>query len=269
MFDYHEDKRRYFDMQYLTARDFIIPFLQDVRPLQSNDRILEIGCAEAGVLKAFLEKNVFCFGIDLSPSRIEIAKQFHSDAFQNGNIKFISKNVYDINVEMDLGGKFDVIILKDVIEHIPHQEKFIPVLQQYLKPGGLIFFGFPPWQMPFGGHQQMCKSKWLAKFPWFHLLPKLLYKAILKMGGQDEITLKEFLEIKETGISIERFERIVKESSFQIKKRVLYFTNPIYKFKFNLEPRILSGILIRIPYLRNFYTTAAYYAIGVNDQSSK
>ncbi len=266
MFDYHADKERYFHMQYLTAKDFIIPFLESIRPFKNQDRILEIGCAEAGVLKAFLEKNLFCFGIDLNPNRIETAKRFHAEAFENGNIKFISKNVYDINVDTDLQGKFDIIILKDVIEHIPEQEKFIPVLKTYLNSGGLIFFGFPPWQMPFGGHQQMCTSKLLAKLPWIHLLPKSIYKKLFVWGKQEELAIKEFLEIKDTGISIERFERIMAQCNLQIKKRVLFFTNPIYKFKFNLEPRILPSIISKIPFIRNFYTTAAYYIIGEREE---
>ncbi|MBK9221077.1 MAG: methyltransferase domain-containing protein [Saprospiraceae bacterium] len=261
MFDYHADKQRYFEMQYLTARDFIIPFIKQLRSFKSEDRILEIGCAEAGVLKAFVEEHLFCFGIDLSPSRIETAKQFQQEAFDLGKIKFLSKNVYDIELLKDLGGPFDIIVLKDVIEHIPNQERFIPVLKQFLKPDGLIFFGFPPWQMPFGGHQQMSSSRILSKLPWYHLLPKSIYKFILKSGGQDPATLTELLEIKETGISIERFESIITQNNLKIEQRILFLTNPIYKFKFNLEPRQVPWLLAKIPILRNFYTTAAYYVI--------
>jgi SAM-dependent methyltransferase len=264
MFEYHTDKKRYFEMQYLTARDFIIPCIEKIRPIHANDRILEIGCAEAGVLKAFLEKQTYCYGIDLSPARIETAKHFHEQAYTDGRISFLSKNVYDIQVHEDLGGEFDIVILKDVIEHIPGQEKFISVLKNFLKPGGLVFFAFPPWQMPFGGHQQMCSSKWLARLPWVHLLPKSIYRSILKAGGQDEITLKEFMEIKETGISLERFEKIVNNNGYKIKTRILFFTNPIYKFKFNLQPKKVLPFLSRIPLLRNFYTTAAYYIISQN-----
>lgn len=262
MFDYHKDKQRYFDMQYLTARDFIIPFIESKRTIQKQDRVLEIGCAEAGVLKAFIEKDLTCYGIDLSPSRIEAAKHFQQEAFGLGKLKFLSKNIYDIQLKYDLDGPFDIILLKDVIEHIPKQENFIQQLASFLNPGGVIFFGFPPWQMPFGGHQQMAKSKLLSKLPWFHLLPKSIYKKILTWGGQDPITLNEFMEIKDTGISIERFERIVKQNQFQILNRKLFFTNPIYKFKFNLEPKTVIPVLNAIPYLRNYYSTAAYYLIS-------
>lgn len=264
MFEYHKDKQRYFDMQYLTARDFIIPFIEQKRPLKNQDRVLEVGCAEAGVLKAFIERDLSCYGIDLSPSRIEAAKHFQREAFGLGKLKFLSKNIYDIQLKYDLDGPFDIILLKDVIEHIPNQEKFIEQLKSFLNPGGVIFFGFPPWQMPFGGHQQMAKSKLLSKLPWFHLLPKFVYKKLLEWGGQDAITLNEFIEIKETGISIERFEEIVKKNQFQILNKKLFFTNPIYKYKFNVEPKSVAPILRTIPYFRNYYTTAAYYLIGLD-----
>jgi 2-polyprenyl-3-methyl-5-hydroxy-6-metoxy-1,4-benzoquinol methylase len=63
-------------------------------------------------------------------------------------------------------------LLKDVIEHIHDQPKLIAWMKSYLAPNGTIFFGFPPWQMPFGGHQQLCRNKVLAKLPYYHLLPR-------------------------------------------------------------------------------------------------
>lgn len=266
MYDYHSDKRRYFEMQYLTARDFIIPMLEQIKPLANDQNVLEIGCAEAGVLKAFAERGLVCSGLDLSPGRIETAKLFHKEALDQGRIFFSSMNVYDVTEPEDLGGPFDIIVLKDVIEHIPGQEVFIPVLKRFLKPEGILFFGFPPWQMPFGGHQQMASSKLLSKLPWIHLLPGFLYKQLLKWGGQDQLTLKELMEIKDTGLSIERFEKIIASSGFKILHSTFFFTNPIYKFKFGLTVKKLNPLLNKIPYLRNFYTTAAYYFVGNKNQ---
>ncbi|MEL6989018.1 MAG: class I SAM-dependent methyltransferase, partial [Bacteroidota bacterium] len=143
MYEFHKDKERYFNYQYKTAQKFIIPFLDGELNESKPRNILEIGCAEAGVLKAFLEHGDQCFGIELMQGRIELAKKFHKEALDNGQIKFLNKNVYDINIEEDIGHKFDLIILKDVIEHIPNQEKIIPVIKSFLNPGGKIFFGFP------------------------------------------------------------------------------------------------------------------------------
>ncbi len=266
MFEFHKDKERYFNIQYLISKDYILPF---VSPYIENHRqlnILEIGCAEAGVLKAFLENGHQCTGIELSKQRIELAKTFLKDYYQSGQVNFISKNIYDINPGKDLPYKYDLIILKDVIEHIPDQERFIKTLPGFLNKDGKIFFGFPPWQMPFGGHQQMCNHKLASVLPWYHLLPKRIYKTFLKSFGEAPEKIKELLEIKQTGISIERFQRIVRKNNYRQLSRKFYLINPIYEHKFGLKPREQLGFINISAYVRNFVTTTAFYLIALNDK---
>ncbi len=260
-FDFHKDKKRYFDIQYKTSRDFIIPFVEQKKKIVPSHKVLEIGCGEAGVLKAFLERGCECVGIELSEQRVKTASQFLEKEVNEGGLKLISRDIYDIDPEKDISFKFDIIILKDVIEHIYHQDKFIPLLKGFLNPGGQIFFSFPPWYMPFGGHQQTCNSKILSKLPYYHLLPMPLYKGILSLLGESEGIIKGLEEVKDTGISIERFERIVKQSKFMISERRFYLFNPIYKFKFNLKPRRQYGLISMTPYIRNFFTSAMYYLV--------
>lgn len=262
MLEFHKDKQRYFNYQYWTSRDYIIPFLKSELDFSKKLDVMEVGCAEAGVLKAFVEKGHSCLGVELQNSRIENAKIFLKDYYEAGNIGFINKDIYKIDIEKDLGRKFDLVILKDVIEHIPDQEKVIPRLGDFLKPGGKIFFGFPPWYMPFGGHQQISGSKFLRHLPWFHLLPTFLYKGVLKVFGERLHTYDELLDIKSTGISIERFTNITRRSEMTLTKKRFFLTNPIYKYKFNLKVRVLPKILTVIPFFRNFYTTAVYFVVG-------
>ena len=259
---FHKDKDRYFQMQYLTARDHMIPFMSELIRLTPNTRVLEVGCGEAGVLLAYLEKGCQCVGIELSEGRTKKAKEYHQDALRTGQISFINRNIYDIVVEEDLGDAFDLVILKDVIEHIPEQDKVIRKLRDFVKPEGIIFFGFPPWHMPFGGHQQICRSKILSHLPYHHLLPKPIYKGILNGFGEPDKVVKELLEIKDTGISIERFERIIHAQNLQVNKKLHFLVNPIYSYKFNLKPRKQFKLVQSIPFLRNFLTTAVYYAVS-------
>ncbi len=249
-------------MQYLTSKEYIIPFIQGSVPLKETYKVLEIGCAEAGVLKAFLEHGNTCTGIELSESRVELAKSFLPDAVESGQISFIAKDIYEVDVEGEIGHTFDIIVLKDVIEHIFDQERFIPELKKFLAPNGHIFFGFPPWQMPFGGHQQMCRNKFLMYLPFFHLLPMPVYKWVLKIGGESEKNIQNLVDIKLTGISIERFERIIKASGLHFKAKKLFFINPIYTYKFNLKVREQLSLIAKIPVLRNFVSTCAYYLIS-------
>ncbi|MEQ9266912.1 MAG: class I SAM-dependent methyltransferase [Balneolaceae bacterium] len=261
MFDFHKSKSTYFTYQYRAAKEYIIPFLRKSYDLKPEFKVLEIGCAEAGVLKAFTEEGHDCVGIELSPSRIKLAEEFMAEEVKNKQVRFIIKDIYDIDIEKDIGHKFDLVILKDVIEHIPNQEVFIHKLKDFLTPTGKIFFGFPPWQMPFGGHQQVCESKFLGFLPYFHLLPYGAYKAVLKLFGETDRKIAGLIEIKDTGISIERLERIIKKENLTILKKQFFFLNPIYKYKFNLKTRMQLPLISAIPVLRNFLTTCAYYII--------
>lgn len=261
MFEFHTDKARYFNMQYQVTKDYVIPFLEDSIDMNQPMNVLEIGCAEAGVLKAFLERGHDCTGIELNDSRVKLAAKFFEKEVKENKIRFISRNIYDIDPEKDLASKLDLIILKDVIEHIHDQDRFMQTLKSFLKPNGKVFFGFPPWQMPFGGHQQICQNKYLSKLPYFHLLPKPIYRGILKLGGETVGNIEDLIEIKDTGISIERFERILKKRSYSTLKKDLFLFNPIYEYKFNLKPKKQLPVVKGIPIVRNYLSTCAYYLV--------
>jgi len=261
MYNFHKDKEKYFNYQFLTTRDYIIPFIEDYIHLIPSMRILEIGCAEAGVLKAFTERGHICTGIELSKSRVEIAKEFMKGELEDGKISFITKNVYDINVEKEFDKPFDIILLKDVIEHIPDQQKFLSKLSHFMAPSGKVFFAFPPWQMPFGGHQQMLKNKFLSSLPYFHLFPSPFYRRLMKAFGESDQKINNILDIKKTGISIERFKKIISKENYSIKGEKLFLFNPIYKYKYKLKPKTQGVLIAKIPYVRDFLTTASYFLI--------
>ncbi|MCH8904032.1 MAG: class I SAM-dependent methyltransferase, partial [Bacteroidetes bacterium] len=224
MFDFHKEKERYFKYQYLTSKEYIIPFINSEVDVKRELKVLEIGCAEAGVLKAFTEIGHKCTGIELRADRVELARKFMEEEIADNKIDFLVKDIYDVDVEHDLPHRYDLVILKDVIEHIPGQERFIKELDKFLAPNGKVFFGFPPWYMPFGGHQQICDSKFLSFLPYFHLLPMPVYTMILKMFGESRERIQGLKEIKETGISIERFQRIIKKEGFRTENFLFRIT---------------------------------------------
>lgn len=257
MYSFHTDKPWYFEMQYKNAKEFVIPFIEKKQVIGEGVHVLEVGCAEGGVLKAFLDKGCTGVGVELEDGRIQLAGEFLANEVNTGKVRLINKNIYDPSFETEFKNQFDVIILKDVIEHIPEQDKILVAFKKFLKPRGKIFFGFPPWHMPFGGHQQLCKS-FLSKIPYIHLLPMGFYKKILGFFNE---YVPAFVEIKETGISTHRFERIVSDTGYHISLNTHYLTNPIYKFKFGFKPLKQIGIIKSIPHLRDFFTTCVYYLI--------
>jgi SAM-dependent methyltransferase len=257
VFEFHADRKRYFEIQLLNAEQYVIPFIREVFAVEPGMRVLEIGCGEAGVLKAFINIGCYGVGVELDAPRVEDARKFLPHDIASGRLRFVVKDIYQVDTDTELGGKFDIIILKDVIEHIHDQPGLIGWMKKLLNPGGIVFFGFPPWYMPFGGHQQVCRSS-VSRLPYLHLLPKPVYRWILKKKKEP---VKDLMEIRETGISIERFEKICHKEGYKIIHKRHYFLNPIYKWKFGWRPRRQSVIIRNIPFLRNFFTTCVYYII--------
>ncbi len=254
----HSNREKYFNEQGITTEKYVLPFLEEFKDINENTSVLEIGCGEGGNLKPFLDRGCKrIVGVDLSKGKIENANNYFSNHPGKKNIEFILADIYDKD---DLG-KFDIIITRDVLEHVHGQERFLEYVKRFLKPGGLFFLGFPPWLNPFGGHQQICESRILSKLPYFHILPSGIYRAMLKVFGERDAKINGLLEVKETGINIERFEKIRKKTGYKTLKRVFYLFNPNYETKFGIKPRKQNRFISAIPYLRNFFITSNYYII--------
>ena len=125
----HKNKPQYFDEQASTTLNFVVPFISELIKFDSETTILEIGCAEAGNLKPFLDMGCKCTGIDISCGRIELAIEFYKDHQNRQNLTLICEDIYKVNPDK----KYDVIIMRDVIEHIPNQEKFMGFVKSFLK----------------------------------------------------------------------------------------------------------------------------------------
>ncbi len=211
-----------------------------------------------GNLTPFLDLGCRVTGLDIAQHSISQAEAYLKDHSKRHNLILICDDIYNRTAA---DGEFDVIIMRDVIEHIHDQEKFMGFVKQFLAPGGVFFLAFPPWYNPFGGHQQICSSKFLSRLPYFHILPCFMYKGILRAFGESPQTIANLMEIKQTGISLERFEKILSAEKYITLRKTWYFINPNYETKFGLRPRVQSRLFTWIPWFRNFIVTAGYYVI--------
>lgn len=251
----HINRKKYFDEQAYTTEKYVIPFIENVKKIITGLRVLEIGCGEAGNLKPFLDRGCYCTGIDLSSEKIKNGKEFFSNHIAKDDLNLIVEDIYNWNSTEP----FDLIIMRDVLEHIHDQDNFLAHVKHFLKDDGIFFLGFPPWQNPFGGHQQICDNKILSKLPFIHLLNNKLYIKLLELGHESQAKIANLVEVKETRITIERFLRIVKKNKYRIIKREFYLINPNYEVKFKIKTR--KQFFNFIPWFRNFIITTCYFII--------
>lgn len=254
----HINRDKYFEEQIYTTEKYVIPFIGESFLAQSDLSVLEIGSGEGGNMKPFLDRGFRVTGVELEEIKNQWANEFFANHPNRDKLSLICDDIYNF----DTAVKYDLIIIRDVVEHIHDQARFMEFLKNLLSERGKVFIAFPPWYNPFGGHQQVCENRLLSKLPYYHILPKALYKAILKMGGENQGRIEGLLEIKETGISIERFKGIVKNASYKMEKEVFYFINPNYEVKFGLKPREAWKLVSALPFLRNFFITTYYCVLS-------
>ena len=256
----HLDRWQYFTELANTSRKFYIDYLKPFIPITPDTKVLEIGCGEGGNLLPFAELGCYVKGIDLNAAQIENAKNFFARVGQKGD--FCAENFLNYPPESNESKLFDLVLVHDCIEHIEPEGKteFFTKIIPLLRDNGIVFFGFPAWQMPFGGHQQICESK-ISKVPFIHLLPTPLYRGLLKLCKEKQVKIDELISIKRSKMPVEKFERLANETGYEIIDKQLWFINPHYEQKFHLKPRKLSPLIAHLPWIRNFFTTSAFYLL--------
>ncbi|MDO5523966.1 MAG: class I SAM-dependent methyltransferase [Bacteroidia bacterium] len=167
----------------------------------------------------FSQRGCEVTGIDISAVRIEEAKQFFQEERLSGN--FFCQDIFTVKTN----AKYNIIIIHDVIEHVLAKKRLLTIAANLLKSNGLIYVGFPPWQMPFGGHQQICHNRIISSLPFIHLLPGKAYKTLLKKIGVNRRTIDELMEIKDCRTTIEYLKKLVKEIDLTQLGETYYLIN--------------------------------------------
>jgi len=227
-------EKHFYEQKRFTG-NYLIPYFMKYVPDFHNKKILEVGCAEGGLIEALQENGIYAVGIELSPERAAIAKE------KNQKLNVLVGDITDPNLANQLNETFDMIIMREVIEHVPDKKAAFDNLVRLVNPEGFIFISFPPKYSPFAGHQQIGKS-FMKAIPYLHLFPGGLLKMIAKSLGEEDSYIDEIKHHFHTGCSINEFERQCETHDFVKVKEEFFFFRPIYALRFGLRTVSLPNV---------------------------
>jgi len=105
--------------------------------LPARSTVLEIGCA-TGYMSAYLQKKMDCVvtGVELNPAQAEVARDRCSHLIE-GNIDDPAIQAL-VDAHVAQKGKFDVVFMSQVIEHIAYPGDLLARIRDWLIPGGIM-----------------------------------------------------------------------------------------------------------------------------------
>src|SRR5574344_320502 len=126
--------------------------------LKNGTKVLDFGCG-VGFMSLFFQKYGFnTFGIEKSIPFLEKHKELNIQSFED-----LKKSNFEKNM-------FDLIILKDVLEHLDNPTEMLEELISYLKPNGFFYIRVPNlyhypfhWSIDTEGHINHFTPKTLNK----------------------------------------------------------------------------------------------------------
>ncbi len=161
-------EKHFYEQQNFT-KTYLLPYFNQHIPNFEKANVLEIGCGEAGFLDILQQRGMLVTGIEIESSRIEIALN------KNPHLKIFHGDITDSEIIKQVGQQYDLIVMRDVIEHIQDRQALFHNLCLLVKPGGFLYITFPPKFSGFAGHQQNGKTV-LRYIPYLHLLPSVVIK---------------------------------------------------------------------------------------------
>ncbi|MBN2414698.1 class I SAM-dependent methyltransferase [bacterium] len=219
-------EKHYFEQKRHTV-SYLIPYFESHIPEFRSKRVLEIGCAEAGFLAELHRIGIDCLGVELEPSRVRTALAKVPD------LRIITGDITDPAVVASIGDRFDLIVLRDVIEHIPGRTALFAAVLRLLKPGGMVYISFPPRCSAFAGHQQNGRSP-LRFVPWLQLWPRPLLDAAGRLLREAPYMIRCIHENGRTGLSVAAFDRLWKGAGMRPLVYDLFVSRPVYRTRYGV-----------------------------------
>ncbi len=100
--------------------------------LPLGDRVLDLGCAEGATLvhlREALGESGGTVGIDIFEDKLAFARK------QLPDVEFVNGSAYELPFD---DGRFDHVLIRDVIHHLDEPERAVREIRRVLSPGGRV-----------------------------------------------------------------------------------------------------------------------------------
>tara|TARA_Y100000994_G_scaffold107370_1_gene88476 strand:+ start:6343 stop:7128 length:786 start_codon:yes stop_codon:yes gene_type:complete len=244
-------KDYYFEYQRTLASSYYIPFLINNNVELKDKNILEIGCGNGGFISAFGDFSDHCVGFDLK-----------NLDWKENNVKYRQLDVFDDKLVDQIDSKFDIIILRDVIEHLDNKQtdKLFKQIELLSKSNALVLITFPPFYSPFGLHQQVLLKSMLRFIPYLSLIPKDLIKVLTEEDSNKD-GVEELLSLYDSKKTISMFYKLINNHRYRIIDEKFFHIRPSHQIRYGLKT-IESKLIWHIPIIRELLITGTVFLIN-------
>jgi SAM-dependent methyltransferase len=244
----------YWTYQYNLARDFYVPMFEEWGLRGEGLKVVDVGCGDGGFTAALADWGASCTGIEIKP--------FARKAYDNPRLRYMVQDITAPDAPGIIGDDHGLVILRDVIEHIPVPSKgaFLQSALRLMKPDGRMLITFPPYFSPFGLHQQTILKSRLRKVPFLSLMPRAALDFIMEKAGETASSMAEIDSIRESRMTIRGFKRLVKEQGLGILEERHYLVRPSHEIRYGW--RTTEARWGRVPLLREMFILGTAYLLA-------
>lgn len=193
--------------------------------INTNDKVLDVGCGEGNFLKALYEKNIKnCCGIDQSSASLVFSHTDNIPIYNETIETFSSKNKET----------FDLIVCFQILEHITEVHSFMSSCLHALKPGGKLVIAVPN------------NNPYLYRYDLYHTLNLPPHHAGL--WNKDSLAaLGTYFQLK---ILENQIEPISEQVSEYTRIQVVHLSAKNSFFKWLLRSKFMKKLIAKFHYMR-------------------